>query len=75
MAEGSVEECLGESDQIDHPNHPKRYKFDLLELICCISKCPHCMSWNLGVCSQSLAREIVSQYSSPLENPSLVWFN
>jgi hypothetical protein len=44
MVEGSVEEYLGRSDQIDHPNHPRRYKFDVLELICCISVCPHHMS-------------------------------
>jgi hypothetical protein len=44
MAKGFVEEYIGRSDQLDHPNHPRRYKFDLLELIYCISVCPHCMS-------------------------------
>ena len=75
MIEGSIKECLGGSDQIDHPNHPRRYKFDLLELICCISVCPYRMSWDLGICSRYLAKEIVSQCSSLLENPSLVWFD
>jgi len=36
MVEESVEEYLGRSDQIDHLDHLRRYKFDLLELIYCI---------------------------------------
>ena len=43
MAKEFVEKYLLRSDQIDHSNHPRMYKSDILKLICCVFVCPHHM--------------------------------